>query len=285
MRFKGRVWIRSGSRRGLASADDERRLNEKRRFRDLPADIRPVTSATLGDLDQRVFETVYLPASVSPEVLARNERSLEHQLMAARFAHPGPPVHPTALGLLAVGHEPTVWFPGAYVQFLRVDGTELGDPIQSARELRGPLVSLLPELDELLKVNIQTAVDFTSGPVETRHPDYPIVALQQISRNAILHRSYENTNAPTHLYWFRDRVEIQSPGGPFGQVTVANFGTPGVYDYRNPNLAAVLKDLGYVQRFGFGIALARRELERNGNPPIDFRVENSYVAAILRRRS
>jgi ATP-dependent DNA helicase RecG len=117
-----------------------------------------------------------------------------------------------------------------------------------------------------------------------QRPDYPIVALQQIVRNAILHRSYENTNAPVRLYWFMDRVEIQSPGGPYGQVTKQNFGTSGAYDYRNPNLAAVMKDLGYVQRFGVGIAQARRELEKNGNPPLEFQVEDSYVAAIIRRR-
>jgi ATP-dependent DNA helicase RecG len=86
------------------------------------------------------------------------------------------------------------------------------------------------------------------------------------------------------LYWFRDRVEIQNPGGPYGQVTKQNFGQPGAYDYRNPNLAATMKDLGYVQRFGFGIATARRELEKNGNPPLEFQVEDTGVAAIIRRR-
>lgn len=45
-------------------------------------------------------------------------------------------------------------------------------------------------------------------------------------------------------------------GGPYGQVTRDNFGRPGVCDYRNPNLAAVMKELGYVQRFGMGIPLA-----------------------------
>jgi ATP-dependent DNA helicase RecG len=132
---------------------------------------------------------------------------------------------------------------------------------------------------------MQTAVDFTSGPVEIQRPDYPIVALQQIVRNAVLHRSYENTNAPVRLYWFRDRVEIQNPGGPYGQVTKQNFGQSGISDYRNPNLAAVMKDLHYVQRFGFGIATARRELEKNGNPPLEFQVEDSWIAAIIRRRS
>jgi ATP-dependent DNA helicase RecG len=285
VRLKGTVWVRVGPRRAIASPDEERRLNEKRRYRDLPADIRPVTSASLDALDELEFCRTYLPSSVSTDVLEQNQRSLEHQLIAAKFAHPGPPVCPTLLGILTVGKTPTDWIPGAYVQFLRIDGTALGDPVQASRELLGPLPSLLNDLEDLLRINIQTAVTFTSGPVEVQKPDIPLVALQQIVRNAILHRSYENTNAPVRLYWFRDRVEIQSPGGPYGQVTKQNFGEPGAYDYRNPNLAAVMKELGYVQRFGFGIATAKREMQKNGNPPPEFQVEDSFVAVILRRQT
>jgi ATP-dependent DNA helicase RecG len=284
VRFKGAIWIRSGPRRGIANPDDERRLTEKRRFRDLPADIRPIPDAGLDALDELLFRRTYLPSAVAAEVIEQNQRSLEEQLTAAKFAHPGPPACPTMLGLLTVGKSPTDWIACAYVQFLRVDGTQLGDPVKNQREIRGALSELLAELEDLLKNNIQSAADFTSGPVEVHAPDYPIVALQQIVRNAVLHRTYESTNAPVRVYWFNDRVEIQNPGGPFGQVTKENFGTPGANDYRNPNLAGVMKELGYVQRFGFGITLARRELQKNGNPPPEFQVEDAHVAVIIRRR-
>lgn len=283
VRFKGAVWIRSGPRRGIANPDDERRLGEKRRFRDLPADIRPVVDARLDSIDEQLFRRAYLPYAVAAEVIAQNQRSLEDQLIAAKFAHPGPPVSPTALGILTVGKSPTDWIPGAYVQFLRIDGIALGDPVRNQREVRGPLPDLLEELEDILKNSIESTADFTTGPIEVRMPDYPIVALQQMVRNAVLHRSYESTNAPVRLYWFNDRVEIQNPGGPYGQVTKQNFGQPGANDYRNPNLAAVMKELGYVQRFGYGIALARNEMGKNGNPPPEFQVEDTYVAVILRR--
>jgi ATP-dependent DNA helicase RecG len=188
------------------------------------------------------------------------------------------------LGILSVGKMPTDWIPGAYVQFLRVDGTALGDPVRNQKEVGGALPDMLAELEDLIKNSVQSSPDFTSGPVEIRTSDYPIVALQQIVRNAVLHRSYENTNAPVRIYWFNDRVEVQNPGGPYGVVTKQNFGQAGAYDYRNPNLAAVMKELGYVQRFGYGIALARKEMAKNGNPPPEFQVEDSFVGVILRRR-
>nr|VFK08703.1 MAG: ATP-dependent DNA helicase RecG [Candidatus Kentron sp. LPFa] len=284
VRFKGGIYIRVGPRRAIASPDEERRLNEKRRHRNLPADIRPLPSAPMESLDELLFRRVYLPSALSPEILEQNQRSLEHQLIAAKFAHPDIPNRPTILGELTVGKDPTDWVPGAFVQFLRIDGEEWGDPIQSAHELRSPLPDLLRELEELLKINIHSRVDLTSGPVEVRQPDYPLVALQQIVRNAILHRSYEQTHAPVQVRWFTNQVEIYNPGGPFGRVTRENFARPGEYDYRNPNLAAVLKELGYVQQFGLGITIARREMEKNGNPPIEFQVEDSHVAAILRGR-
>lgn len=285
VRYKGVVWIRSGPRRGIASPDDERRLAEKRRFRDLPADIRPVADARLDVIDELLFRRTYLPSAVAPEVIEQNQRPIEHQLLASKFAHPGPPVCPTAIGILTVGKSPTDWLPCAYVQFVRFDGTTLSDPVKNQKEIRGSLPDLLREADDLLKNNIQASADFTTSAVEVRTPDYPIVALQQVLRNAILHRTYENTNSPIRLYWFNDRVEIQNPGGPYGQVTRGNFGQPGSNDYRNPNLAAVMKELGYVQRFGVGIALARSEMQKNGNPPPEFLVEDSHVAVILRRRS
>ncbi|MBN2584289.1 MAG: putative DNA binding domain-containing protein [Planctomycetes bacterium] len=285
VRFKGTVYIRSGPRRGIANPDDERRLNEKRRFRDLPVDIRPLKDAGLDTIDELLYRRTYLPCSVASEVIEQNQRSLESQLAASKFVHLGPPACPTVLGILTVGKSPTDWVPGAYVQFLRIDGTALGDPVKNQKEIRGPLPDLLDELEDLLKNNIQSSADFTSGPVETNQPDYPIVALQQIVRNAMLHRSYENTNAPVRVYWFNDRVEIHNPGGPYGQVTKQNFGKPGVSDYRNPNLAAVMKELGYVQRFGYGITLARNEMEKNGNPSPDFLVEDAHVAVVLRRHA
>jgi ATP-dependent DNA helicase RecG len=111
-----------------------------------------------------------------------------------------------------------------------------------------------------------------------------MVALQQIARNAVLHRMYEGTNAPVRITWFKDRIEIQNPGGPYGRVTRENFGQPGVTDYRNPNLAEAMKNLGYVQRFGIGIQLAQKEMEKNGNPRIEFIVEENTVLAVLRRK-
>ena len=70
-----------------------------------------------------------------------------------------------------------------------------------------------------------------------------------------------------------------NPGGPFGNVTAANFGQPGNADYRNPHLAEAMRVLHLVQRFGVGIALAQAALRENGNPPASFQVDESMIFA------
>ncbi len=97
-----------------------------------------------------------------------------------------------------------------------------------------------------------------------------------------MHRSYEGNNAPVRVYWYNDRIEISSPGGVFGEVTVDNFGKPGNISYRNPNLAETMKALGFAQRSGYGIPAARRSLQAAGHPDIEFKVDSSFVFATIR---
>ena len=141
----------------------------------------------------------------------------------------------------------------------------------------GPVTDQIQRLDDKLVAHTRTAVDFKSNAREKRTSSYPILALQQLTRNAIMHRNYEGTNAPIHVYWFDDRTEIASPGGPYGDVNPENFGQPGVVDYRNPTVAEAMRVFGLVQRYGFGIPAARQALRKNGQSPPEFRVDANRV--------
>ncbi|WP_310487160.1 ATP-binding protein [Chamaesiphon sp. VAR_69_metabat_338] len=283
VRLDGRTYIRVGPRRGTATAEEERRLNEKRRARDLPFDLRPFISASVDDLNLEFFQREYLSSALAPEVLEENQRSLAQQLTSLRFTTPEPDSYPTSLGILVTGKEPRQFIPGFYIQFVRFDGTELTDPIVDRKEISGALIDLLRYIDEVVQANISTASDIAAQPVEIKQPNYPVVALQQLIRNAVMHRSYEETNAPVRVYWFNDRIEIQNPGGLFGQVNRQNFGK-GVTDYRNPHLAEAMKTLGYVQRFGIGIPTAQKELQKNGNSLAEFTIEDSYISVTIRSK-
>ncbi len=280
VKFEGRAYVRVGPTVRIASAEEERRLVERRRWANLPFDQQPVRGATREDLDLARFRLELLPALVPADVLAFNQRSEEEQLRALRMLHPDGT--PSVLAILSLGKEPRRFFPGAYIQFLKLEGTRLSDPVVASHDIGGTLVDQFRQLDELLRLNVSVRTVLGPGPAVER-PDYPLVALQEIGRNALIHRNYEQSTTPVRVTWYADRVEIVSPGGPFGEVTPERFGEPNVTSYRNPGLAELASRLGYAQRFGTGIARARDELERNGNPPLELRADLNFVSAIIWR--
>jgi len=282
VRFHGRSWIRVGARRDTATREEEQRLTERRLATNLPWDLAALSSATLDDLNLDVFKNEYLRSAIDPDVLAENGRTIEQQLRTLRLLGRDNKT-PTVTGVLALGKSPADYLPGAYIQFLRIDGTELSDSIADQQVIHGHLRKLITELDVVLKANIKTATDITSHEKEIRRPDFPLGALQQLTRNAIMHRNYESSNAPVRIYWFNDRIEIHNPGGPYGEITVETFGQPGIADYRNPTVTEVMKTLGFVQRFGVGISTARRELKENGNPPLELVADPNHILAIVRK--
>uniref|UniRef100_A0A7C4RNF9 Transcriptional regulator n=1 Tax=Desulfatirhabdium butyrativorans TaxID=340467 RepID=A0A7C4RNF9_9BACT len=284
VKYKGRIWIRIGPRRSVATAQEERILNERRRYRDIPFDVQTLPSCKLSALSRVLFEQEYLPNAVAPDILAANDRSYEEILASCRMIASVDDPTPTILGVLVLGVSPRDWIPGAYIQFLRIAGTEMTDPIQDEATIDGALGLALRRIEEKIDAHNRNAVDITTTDRELRTSPYPRVALQQLIRNAVMHRTYENTYAPVRVHWFDDRIEIINPGGPFGTVTRENFGRPGITDYRNPNLADAMRVMGFVQRFGVGIQIARAELKKNGNPELEFQIEPMTVLATVRRR-
>ncbi len=284
VKYEGRIWIRTGPRRSVANEQEERILNEKRRYKNLPFDLYPIPTAKLSDLSRLVFENEYLPSAFAPDVLEENGRSYEERLASCKMIVSPNDATPTVLGLLAIGKTPQDFIPGASVQFLRIDGTELADPVVDEETIGGAVVEMLRRTEEKVRAHNRASVDITSEATHRFERPYPQAAIQQVLYNAVFHRTYESTNAPIRVYWFNDRIEISSPGGPFGNVTPENFGQPGITDYRNPNIGDVLKTFGFIQAFGRGIATARREMEKNGNPDLEYQVNRSTVLCILKKK-
>ena len=282
VRYRGRIHIRIGPRRGIATAQDERILNEKRRHGNMPFDLYPIPSSSLRDLNLTQFENEYLPQAFDRQVLEANERTAEERLAATKMVASADDPTPTVMGMLVLGKSPQDFLPGAYIQFLKLDGPELSDNIIDAEDFRGSVVDILRRLDEKLNSHNRISIDFTSASLEQRNEVYPIQAIQQITRNAIMHRTYEATNAPVKVHWFNDRVEIISPGGPYGLVSSSNFGQPGLTDYRNPNLAEAMKTLGFVQRFGVGIPIAQRLLNQAGHPELGYVILKNYITVTVK---
>lgn len=280
VRFDGTVWVRVGTSTRRATREEELVLAERTRTGDVTFDQRSVAGTGVGDLDLELFRSTYLPAAVDADVLAENDRSVEQQLASLGLLDPTS-AEARVLGLLVVGFDASAFIPGAYLQFVRYEGNNQASNVVDQEELRGNLIGILDTLARILTANVRTAVREADGLRQEDQPDYPLNALRELVLNAITHRDYEHFHAPVRILWFDDRVEITSPGGPYGVVTKDTFDQRN--DYRNPALAAAMKTLGYVNRFGRGITLVRVSLEQNGNPPAEFQIEGTYWSVTVRR--
>ena len=275
--------FRVGPRRAIASEEEERapHREEGLQGQDDSSD-RAMANACHLLLDQ--FRALYLPEpSVAREVIEANRevrrrpgwpRSVSSTLpgasprRSANFFWPSIP-SPSSLAPTSSSYASTE------------PSCPIRSPIPSSSS--ASLITQLSELNNLLPIQIQVA-RVPAGRLRTEdEPDYPLSAIRELALNAVAHRSYEGTNSPVRISWLTDRVEIQNPGGLYGHVNARNFGH--VPDYRNPVLAEAMKALGYVDKFGVGIAKVESELKRNGNPPAHFELNHpEYFLATVRRR-
>jgi len=279
VRYKGRVHIRVGPRKGIANEQEERVLSERRVALARSFDARPCSEATLDEIALGQFDA-YRREAVDPETISANDRSVELQLASLRLYDPGRACL-THAGVLLFGKNPRFFLPGAYVQYLKLPGTDLTELPDDQAELSGDLHSALRELEGRLKLLIHTTMRAVSSLEEKLQPDYPEWALRELLMNAVMHRNYDS-NSPIRFYAFSDHIEIQSPGGLYGEATPENFPTRN--SYRNPVIAEGMKSLGFVNRFGYGVQRAQTLLAQNGNPPAEFKFdEHSVLVKIFRR--
>ena len=140
VRYRGRVWVRVGPTTRQATPEEEQRLAERRRARDLPFDMRPASEAKITDLDVNYVEAHFLPLAVAHDVLEQNRRPLKQQLRSLRLLTDDTPTWGALLGLC---NDPLGWVPGAFVQMLRLDGVHITDPIVSSNRISGRLEDVL----------------------------------------------------------------------------------------------------------------------------------------------
>ena len=269
VRYDGRVWIRNGPRKCIASEEDERRLLEKRTSRMLTFDALPCVDSTIDDLDINAFKLLYLPKAFPEEVLRNEKRGIEAQLEALNYYSTRHRC-PTYAGIIMFGKNPEKFMPGCYVQYVRFAGKSRSGKIRHEYKFSGNLVKILSQLDTFVDATITNRRPVpVSALREEIIVDYPHWATRELLMNAICHRDYEG-NGPVQFYQYDDRIEIMNPGGLYGKATPENF--PYVNDYRNGVVAEGMKVLGFVNRYSRGVQTVQDELKANGNGEADFKL-------------
>lgn len=280
VRYEGRIWVRTGPRKCIASEADEKILLEKRTSRMLTFDAQPCFEATIEDIDVAAFRQLYLPKAFPEDVLRTDMRTVEQQMQALGYYNVRYNC-PTFAGIIMFGKRPEQFLPGCYVQYVRFAGADRSGEIKSEYKFAGNLVNILAQLDTFVDASITNRRPIpVSALREEMIVDYPHWATRELLMNAICHRDYES-NGPVQFYQYDDRIEIMNPGGLYGKATPENF--PFVNDYRNGIVAEGMKVLGFVNRYSRGVQAVQRELTVNGNGEADFKLNLGTAFLVVER--
>lgn len=279
VRYKGKVCVRVGPRRGTANEAEERILSEKRSASARTFDALPCKSSTLADISIDLFKLRYLPSAIDADTLAENNRELKQQLASLKFYDLKEDC-PTYAGILMFGSNTRFFVSGAYVQYVRFKGEDEASDFDFEHRFEGDLTTQLGQMEEFIKANIVKIVlpeiggDYISS--------YPLRAIKEFLFNAVIHKDYQS-NAPVKFYEFSDRIEISNAGGLYGKARPENF--PNENDYRNPALAEAVKNLGFINAFNVGVKAAIAALKKNGSPEPEFIKDQpaSFLVKIFKR--
>lgn len=279
VKYKGRVWVRVGPRKGVANEADEKRLIEKRACHVSTFDALPCLGSTLDDIDVALFRQTYLPQAMPMDVIADDKRDIKLQMQSLGF-YDIKHNCPTYAGIILFGKNVERTLPGAYVQYVRFKGTGRAGDVMREYKFSGNLMKILYQLDTFVDTTITNRRPVpVSALREEIVTDYPHWAIRELLMNAICHRDYEG-NGPIQFYQYDDRIEILNPGGLYGKANATNF--PWVNDYRNGVVAEAMKVLGFVNRFSRGVLRVEDELKANHNGEPDFKLhlETAFLVVV-----
>jgi ATP-dependent DNA helicase RecG len=239
----GRYLTREGTENGPLPPHALRRLMLERG--DVTFEAEPARGARREDLDWEQVETYAATLSGMGGVSAE-QVLIKRGCLVQRDSE----LLPTNAGVLLFGKDPQQFLRGADITAARFAGREMSD-VFTRQDINGTLPHQIRRAETFLVDNLRKGVQLSEHMARTEQLEYPLKAVRELVVNAVAHRDYSIQGDGIRLYLFSDRLEITSPGGLPGPVTVDN-----IVDERfsrNSAIVQVLSDLGFIERLGYGV--------------------------------
>lgn len=244
-------------------------------------EMETVAGATRADLDEEVIHDYLQRRAIR---LGRDLGQTEDELLTAIGALT-PRGEPTVAGLLLFGKEPQFFIPQSGLIYVRFVGSEprgpAGMPGYGRREeFNGALARVIESCWAILLQEMRGEAVVRALKREDRML-YPLFAVREALVNAVCHRDYRLSGRRVEIRQFDDRLEVSSPGGLPGYITLDNI----VEEHfsRNPRLVNGLFEWGYIEQLGLGIDRMIEEMVQAGHPQPEFRATPYAFTVILRR--
>ena len=243
----GEAYLRVGDHSVKLSAEMLAELEYSKGIKSYEA--RVIEDATIDDLDHELIHRYVqmLNPTVSTPLDVLKGRGLIKEKNGAYQI--------TVAAILLFGRVPTQFLPGARVRFLRYEGVtaEVGSRFNLVKDvtIERPLDQMLTDGRQLLESQMREFQQLGRDGVFKRIPEYPAFAWLEGLVNAVAHRDYSLQGDYIRITMYDDRIEFSSPGRLPSIVTVDNIQTTRFS--RNPMIARVLSDFGWVRELNEGV--------------------------------
>ncbi len=244
-------------------------------------ELETVAGATRADLDEDVIQDYLRRRSAR---LGRDLGQTEDELLRATGAL-NAQGEVTVAGMLLFGRAPQAFIPQSGLVYVRFVGTDPrgpgGQPGYSRREeFNGGLARVIESAWAILLTEMRGEAVVRGLKREDRYL-YPTFAVREALVNALCHRDYRATGKRVEIRQFDDRLEISSPGGLPGYITLDNI--VDEHFSRNPRLVNGLFEWGYIEQLGLGIDRMIEEMVQGGHPAPEFKALPYSFTVILRK--
>ncbi|MBE6552285.1 MAG: AAA family ATPase [Ruminococcaceae bacterium] len=252
----------------------------KKKIRD---ELRMVDRSSQADFSTETLEEYFLKTRKVKTNLAKltSERILSLQGMIIDGK-------PTVAGLMVLGFYPQAFFPQMSITAMVVDGTAFGESNSSGerfidnKRIEGTIPQMLEEAMAFVRRNIRTATVIDDNGRRNDKPEYPLKAVREVILNALVHRDYSihTEDSPIRIILYKDRMEVENPGGLYGRLTINDLGKMPA-DTRNPFLAASLEVMINTENRFSGIPTVIQEMKNAGLMPPVFESRRGNFKVIL----
>ncbi len=235
-------------------------------------DEEPIPRATLEDLDRAKLE----------EYLARRKEArpnasywilpFEQVLKQLQIVTDVDGVlRPTLAGLMMFGVYPQIFELQLFIAYLQYYGITTMEEAPSGarfldnRKIEGTIKEMIDEAVNYVMASLRKA-SVIRGVVREDVPEYPEVAIREAIVNAVAHRDYSQFVRGSHIQvrLFADRLEVESPGGLYGRVTIDRL--QDGQSTRNRLLMHLMEDVHMVENRGSGIDAMLDAMQKRGLP-------------------
>lgn len=278
----GRVLIRSGKVNRPLGGQEIQRLASAKNTGDFESEAVP--GATIEDFSRAMIDE-YLEKRAER---TKRPYSGEVNRMLAEVGAITADGKPTVCGLLLFSEYPQRWLPQSGVVFAKFVGkTPRGESGLAGYSRREELIGPVPRLIEATwnLVWSEMAISAVVKGLEREETfEYPQFAVREALVNAICHRDYRLRGRRIEVRMFSDRLEVISPGGLPGFITVENI--KDEHFSRNPRLVGGLFHWGYIEELGLGIDRMMEVMEQAGHSPPRFDARPySFAVALHNERA